>query len=82
MHPLSSSPPTLTYSRFAQVDCTILKFSVGGTRLLNPALFRAIYWKKCYPSEENIATGLKTFKRFPVSGTETVCPGPVGHFNA
>lgn len=82
MHSLSSSPPTLTYSRLAEVDCTTLKFSGGGTCLLNPALFRALCWKKCSPSEENIAIGLKMFKRFPVSETATVSPGPRGHFNS
>lgn len=40
-HPLSSSPPTLSHSRFADVDCTIFllhKFSAGGTCLRNVAL--------------------------------------------
>lgn len=59
-----------------------LKFSEGGTRLLKPALFRTICWKKCYPSGENMDIGLKFLKRFPVPEAGTVFPGPVRHFNA
>ena len=59
------------------MDCTILYVSVGGTCLLNLVLFQVVCWKKCSPAKEKVATGLKMFKKFPVSRMGTVSLGPI-----